>query len=72
MTLSYAQSLDGSIAIDRGTPYILSSSESRVLTHKLRAAHDAILVGINTVVIDNPRLTVRLVEGQSPLTNNIG
>ncbi|HEX7475513.1 MAG TPA: RibD family protein [Dehalococcoidales bacterium] len=67
MTLSYAQSLDGSIAMSRGTPYALSGSESQVLTHKLRAAHDAILVGINTVVADNPYLTVRLVEGQSPL-----
>jgi GTP cyclohydrolase II len=45
----------------------LSGSESRVLTHKLRATHDAILVGINTVVADNPHLNVRLVEGQSPL-----
>jgi GTP cyclohydrolase II len=67
VTLSYAQSLDGSIAVRRGTPYALSGSESQVLTHKLRAAHDAILVGINTVIADNPSLTVRLVEGQSPL-----
>ena len=51
----------------RGTPCALSSSESLVLTHKLRTANDAILVGINTVVSDNPSLTVRLVEGQSPL-----
>jgi GTP cyclohydrolase II len=65
--LSYAQSLDGSIAMSRGTPYVLSGSESQVLTHKLRAAHDAILIGINTVISDNPFLTVRLAEGQSPL-----
>jgi riboflavin-specific deaminase-like protein len=67
VTLSYAQSLDGSIAMRRGVPYALSGLESQVLTHQLRAAHDAILVGINTVVADNPYLTVRLVEGQSPL-----
>jgi GTP cyclohydrolase II len=67
VTLSYAQSLDGSIAMSRGTPYALSGSESQVLTHQLRATHDAILVGVNTVIADNPFLTVRLVEGQSPL-----
>jgi riboflavin-specific deaminase-like protein len=65
--LSYAQSLDGSIAMNRRKPFILSGSESQVLTHRLRAAHDAILVGINTVMVDNPYLTVRLAEGQSPL-----
>lgn len=67
VTLSYAQSLDGSIAMSRGIPCTLSCSESRVLTHQLRATHDAILVGINTVITDNPSLTVRLVEGQNPL-----
>jgi 3,4-dihydroxy 2-butanone 4-phosphate synthase/GTP cyclohydrolase II len=67
VTLSYAQSLDGSIAMSRGAPYSLSGLESQVLTHKLRATHDAILVGINTVISDNPYLTVRLVEGASPL-----
>ena len=66
VTLSYAQSLDGSIAARRGSPLALSGSESLVLTHKLRAAHDAILVGIGTVLADKPRLNTRLVEGKSP------
>ncbi len=67
VTLSYAQSLDGCIAVRRGTRCILSGSKSQVLTHKLRAANDAILVGINTVVADNPCLSVRLVEGPNPV-----
>jgi GTP cyclohydrolase II len=66
VTLSYAQSLDGSIAARRGSPLALSGSKSLVLTHKLRAAHDAILVGIGTVLADKPCLNTRLVKGKSP------
>jgi len=66
VTISYAQSLDGSITAQRGRPLALSGPQSLVLTHKLRAAHDAILVGIGTVLADNPRLTVRLVDGHNP------
>lgn len=66
VTLSYAQSLDGSIADRPGRPLSLSGAQSLVLTHGLRAAHDAILVGIGTVLADNPRLNVRLVSGKSP------
>jgi GTP cyclohydrolase II len=65
--LSYAQSLDGSIAMNRGSSCALSGRESQILTHKLRASHEAILVGIDTVIADNPYLTVRMVEGQSPV-----
>jgi GTP cyclohydrolase II len=66
VTLSYAQSLDGSISDRPGRPYPLSGSQSMTFTHRLRAAHDAILVGIGTVLADNPRLNVRLVAGKSP------
>ncbi len=66
VTLSYAQSLDGSIATRSGRPLALSGPESMTLTHSLRACHDAILVGIGTVLADNPRLTVRLVAGKNP------
>ncbi|MDD2901750.1 MAG: GTP cyclohydrolase II [Syntrophales bacterium] len=66
VTLSYAQSLDGSIAARPGRPLALSGSKSMALTHGLRAAHDGILVGIGTLLADNPRLNVRLVEGQDP------
>ncbi len=66
VTLSYAQSLDGSIAARPGRPFPLSGSQSMALTHSLRAMHDAILVGIGTVLADNPRLNVRLVAGKDP------
>ena len=66
VTLSYAQSLDGSITRQRGEPMAISGEESLTLTHQLRASHDAILVGIGTVRADDPRLTVRLVDGSDP------
>jgi len=66
ITLSYAQSLDGSLTDQRGQPLALSGVEAMQLTHKLRASHDAVLVGIGAVLADDPRLTVRLVEGNNP------
>jgi riboflavin-specific deaminase-like protein len=66
VTLAYAQSVDGSIAIEAGRPFRLSGPESLRLTHALRAAHDGILVGIGTVLADDPQLNVRLVAGRSP------
>ena len=66
VTLTFAQSLDGSITRKRGEPLALSGAESMRMTHQLRAEHDAILVGVGTVLADNPSLTVRLVEGNNP------
>lgn len=66
VTLAYAQSLDGSIAGRGRRPLSLSGPSSLQLTHELRAAHDAILVGIGTVLSDDPQLTVRLVPGTDP------
>jgi len=66
VTLAYAQSVDGSIALEAGRPYPMSGPESMRMTHALRAAHDGILIGIGTLLSDDPRLTVRLVEGRSP------
>ena len=66
VTLAYAQSLDGSLAATPGKPLALSGPAAMTLTHALRAAHDAILVGVGTVLADDPRLTVRLVAGADP------
>lgn len=66
VTLSYAQSLDGSLAANQGERTQISGSESARLAHSLRANHDAILIGIGTLLIDDPQLTVRLVEGENP------
>jgi len=66
VTLSYAQSIDGSITFMRGRPLRLSGPYSQRLTHHLRANHDAILVGVGTVIADNPQLTVRLIVGTNP------
>jgi len=66
VTLSYAQSLDGSLAARRGTPTALSCAASLRFTHLLRAAHAALLVGVGTLLSDDPSLTVRLCAGASP------
>jgi len=66
VTLSYAQSLDGSIAAQRSAPLALSGSATLKITHSLRARHSAILIGIGTLLADNPQLNVRLVPGSDP------
>ncbi len=66
VTVSYAQSIDGSIAARDRTPLRISNQASMTLTHRLRSVFDSILVGIETVLADNPQLSVRLVEGSNP------
>ncbi|GAA5890946.1 hypothetical protein JCM6882_008863 [Rhodosporidiobolus microsporus] len=60
VTLTYAQSLDGKIAGPRGKQIRLSGEESMALTHRLRELHDSILVGVGTVLNDDPQLTARI------------
>ena len=66
VTLTYAQSLDGCIAHIGGGRAALSGSEALQFTHQLRASHDALLVGVGTVITDNPSLTVRFAQGAHP------
>ncbi|MGI9568122.1 MAG: 2,5-diamino-6-(ribosylamino)-4(3H)-pyrimidinone 5'-phosphate reductase [Nitrosopumilus sp.] len=63
--LSAATSVDGKIATKTGDSK-LSSQEDIVRLHKLRSNVDAILVGKNTVLQDNPMLTVRYARGKNP------
>ena len=66
ITLTYAQSIDGSIALDEGVPFSISGQQANAMTHALRSEHDGILVGIGTIISDDPDLTVREVEGVNP------
>jgi riboflavin-specific deaminase-like protein len=66
VTLSYAQSWDGSITLQSGESLALSSEKSLLLTHQLRSIHDGILVGIGTVLSDDPLLNVRQCAGPDP------
>jgi diaminohydroxyphosphoribosylaminopyrimidine deaminase/5-amino-6-(5-phosphoribosylamino)uracil reductase len=69
--LKWAQSEDGFIDGRRGgreeAPALLSTPVTRLMVHKLRSEVQAIMVGTNTAVLDNPSLTVRYWAGASPL-----
>ncbi|KAF8713569.1 RibD C-terminal domain, partial [Rhizoctonia solani] len=59
VTLTYAQSLDAKIAGAGGLPLTISCDESMVMTHWMRTMHQGILVGVQTVLNDDPQLNVR-------------
>ncbi len=67
VSIKTGMSLDGKIATASGESQWITNNDSRGYVQILRATYDAVMVGVNTVVQDNPRLTCRLPGGRQPV-----
>ncbi|MBO5993359.1 MAG: bifunctional diaminohydroxyphosphoribosylaminopyrimidine deaminase/5-amino-6-(5-phosphoribosylamino)uracil reductase RibD [Acidaminococcaceae bacterium] len=67
VSLKFAETLDGKLATSVRDSHFVTGQEAHTYSHYLRKIHDAILVGIGTVLDDDPELTTRLVEGKNPV-----
>jgi len=65
--LKVAMTMDGKIATKTGNSKYITGKDARRHVHKLRSEVDAVMVGINTVLKDNPKLTPRLAQGRDPM-----
>ena len=65
--IKVAMSADGRIATKTGDSKYITSKEARTYVHQLRTEVDAVMVGLNTVLRDNPELTPRLIKGKDPM-----
>jgi len=65
--LKVAMSVDGKIATSTGDSKYITSKEARTYVHQLRSDVDAVMIGLNTLLRDNPELTPRLVKGKDPM-----
>lgn len=66
VALKIAQTIDGKIADIEGNSKWITCEQSLHFVHQLRSEYDAVLIGSRTAKLDNPNLTVRLVEGRNP------